>query len=505
MVDGIQGDAGSGKTTMLDTVRTIAEREGYHVHGLAFTGKAAAEMQQASGIKSQTIESFLAQERNDSACSKQLWTVDEASMLGSKKMSELFKAADKEGAKVLLIGDTKQLQAIEAGNMFAKLQETEAMNTVRMSENIRQKDSPEYQATVKDMADKKIATAFEKMEKGDRIHEIADRTERLSTIVRDYTARKDHNDNIIVTARNADRTELNQLIRAELKDQGKLAGPEHTFTVRESKHLSPVDKHFAENYQAGDIVISNQHHIIGRAGTEAKVISSDQQSHSLTVQRKDGKEHSIDLKEQGQHLSAYIEKQGQFMAGDKLVLLKNDRGLVVQNGHTGIIQSIEQDGKMVIGMESGKDLKINVNTQYNYIDHGYAVTAYKSQGQTSQHVIYHADTSKEPTYNEAYVAVSRGKNDMSIYTNDKSELRDQMANEQVKTSTLDNNKETDHPDKIIADLHDKRLDYQDHDHGNGHDQDRGTGKEESDKIHEVSEREDDGGSSRGNCKGEIGD
>ncbi len=79
--------------------------------------------------------------------SHQIWVIDEASMVGSVKMSGIMKAAEKAGAKVVLIGDTKQMQASTQGNMFSKLQESGAMNTVRMDENIRQKGSPEYQAS----------------------------------------------------------------------------------------------------------------------------------------------------------------------------------------------------------------------------------------------------------------------------------------------------------------------------------------------------------------------
>ncbi len=68
-------------------------------------------------------------------------------------------------------------------------------------------------------------------------------------------------------------------------------------------------------------------------------------------------------------------------------------------------------------MENGKVKDVNLNN-YQYIDHGYAVVEYKSQGGTWQNVIVHADTAKETTYNSQYVAQSRGKSDVQIYTND---------------------------------------------------------------------------------------
>jgi len=390
---GIQGDAGTGKTTMLASVREQLEKAGYDVKGLGFTGKAAAEVEQQAGIKSQTIDSFLHQDKSEVQSGKEIWIVDEASMLGSQKMHELVKAAERADARVVFIGDTKQLQAVEAGRMFGKLQENGDLKTVRMSEVTRQQDQS-YKEISETLANRKIDRAFDKLEKQNRVADISDRHERLNAIVKDYTGR-DYKNTIIVTPRNADRNELNQLIRDDLKQQGKLDKKEHTFTVRESKNLNPTDKHFAQSYEVGDRIVANKAGMIGRAGAEGKVVAVDQQSHKITVQTKDLSEHRIDLKKDGQHLAVYQEKQQQFSQGEKVVFLKNDRSLNVKNGQIGEIKSIEKDGRAVIKMESGQEKKINIRSQYNYIDHGYAVTDYKSQGQTSKDVIYHADTDRK--------------------------------------------------------------------------------------------------------------
>lgn len=473
---GIQGDAGTGKTTMLANVREQLEKAGYHARGLGFTGKAAAAVEAQAGIKSQTIDSFLGsgqrlesqtrsyhygklsiEHREGIKQGKEVWIVDEASMLGSKKMHELMKAAEKADARVVYIGDTKQLQAVEAGKMFGKLQETGDLKTVRMSEVQRQKDE-QYKDIVKDVSEKKIDKAFDKLEKQDRIKEINNRSDRLAAIKKDYTSR-DHRRTVIVTARNADRTELNQSIHNKLKAQGKLDKSEHTFTVRESKNLSPEAKHFSQSYTEGDRIIANRAGIIGRAGREGKVIAVDQQNHKITVKTRDGKEHQINLKTQGQHLAAYQEKQQRFLQGEKVVFLKNDKSLNLKNGQIGEIKSIEKNGKAEIKMETGKTVKINLKTQYNYIDHGYAVTDYKAQGQTSKEVIYHADTDKGVNYNQAYVAMTRGKKDIQIYTDNKENFKEQMKHEQVKTSTLDHQK-VEHAPRIEHPTDRKNINYE---------------------------------------------
>lgn len=479
---GIQGDAGTGKTTMLAAIREQAEKEGYEIRGLGFTGKAAAEVEMQAGIKSQTIDSFLLllekekgpedinarfdlyrenldhikdiEKRHDAIerlediraealdrypdpdKKKQIWVVDEASMLGSRKMHELMLKAELENAKVVFIGDVKQLQSIEAGRTFQKLQETGELRTVRMAEIQRQRDES-YRDIVSDMSEKRIGQALQKLEKQNRIFEIPDRHDRLNAITQDYMAHG--KDTIVVTARNADRNDLNRMIRTELKQRNALSQKDHTFVVRESKNLSPVEKHFPQNYQLGDIVVSRRAGVLGRAGTEARVIHISD-TITVTVRTRDGKDRVLDLKTQGQDLAVYQEKEQQFCQGDRVVFLKNDKGLNVKNGQIGEIKSIDEKGNARIQMEDGRVKDVNLKNQYNYIDHGYAVTSFKSQGQTSRSVIYHADTSRDLSFNQAYVAMTRGKEDLKIYTDSRESFKEKIHLEQTKTSTLDYSK-----------------------------------------------------------------
>lgn len=159
-------------------------------------------------------------------------------------------------------------------------------------------------------------------------------------------------------------------------------------------------------------------------------------SHMLTVAKKDGQSHQIDLREHGEHLSAYREKQQWFTTGDRIVFCKNDKALHVQNGVTATIKNMDERGNITAFTDNGKKIEFNA-ARYQYFDSGYAVTDYKSQGQTTKEVIYHAGTSSEASYNQFYTAITRGKDDVKVYTNSKENLKEQVRNEQLKTSTLD--------------------------------------------------------------------
>ena len=123
------------------------------------------------------------------------------------------------------------------------------------------------------------------------------------------------------------------------------------------------------------------------------------------------------------------------MKGDKVVFLNNKQQLGVQNGLTGEINRIDQHGNMSGTLDNKKDMAFNLRT-YNHLDHGYAVTDYKSQGQTSKEVIFNADTDKNNSYNSFYEAITRGKEKVYVYTNDKDKLKEQVKKEIEKTGSF---------------------------------------------------------------------
>ena len=431
----VQGDAGTGKTTMLDVVRTIADKENKSIVGLSFTGKAASEIEEASQIKSNTVASLIG--GKDDLKGK-IVVIDETSMLSLRDMKAIIDRCD-ERSKIVLIGDTKQLQTIGQGKIFSSLQEKSSIQTVRMAETIRQQGSPAYKDVVDTLSNKKIKEAFSKLNSQGSIKQIDDRDKRLQAVATLYLEKP--KDTIIVTASNQDRHDLNKIIRHELIANGTVKANESSYITRENKSLMGADRFYGDKYSTGDIVVTNKDGILNQAGSEAKIIAVDKVHHLITVQNpREIHTTTIDLKKHGSHIQVYAEKKQEFATGDKILFLKNDKGLGVKNGQTGYITGINNETQSIrVKMDNGKELQFNPSTQYKYIGHGYALTDYKSQGQTEKHVIYHADTAKGVNFNQAYVGITRGKQSVTIYTDDKDKLGKKMQVEQVKTSTLDFN------------------------------------------------------------------
>lgn len=431
----IQGDAGTGKTTMLDVVRTIAEKENKEIVGLSFTGKAASEIQDASQIRSNTIDGMLA---NKESLAGKIIVVDEASLVSIQKLNKVLDRCD-EHSKVVLIGDTKQLQSIGQGKIFQSLQERDIVDTVRMPEVIRQRGTPEYKSVVDKFGKRNTADAFKELDSQNKIITIKSRDVRLMGICDEYL--KDPKNTIVVTASNKDREDLNNIIRNQLVSQGIVQSNPNNFVTRESKNLTGADRFYIDRYNKHDVLILNQDNHAGRAGSEHRVIDIDKKHHSVKLlDTKTGAISDLSIKKHGDQVQAYSVRERQFAQGDKIIFLKNDKGLDVKNGQTAYISAIDEKTRQLsVKMENGRELTFNPNTQYKYIGHAYAITDYKSQGQTAKNVIYHADTDKKVNFNQAYVGITRGKDSVVIYTNDKAKLTSQAQESQKKTSTLDYN------------------------------------------------------------------
>ena len=154
-------------------------------------------------------------------------------------------------------------------------------------------------------------------------------------------------------------------------------------------------------------------------------------------------------------MQVYDVEGKKFGAGDKIMFQKNDKLVGVKNGQTGTIKSIDDQGnaKIRIGAEKlvssngetidkSRYVECNLNNKgdkaYTYVDHAYCITSHKSQGSTYDKCIAAYDVSNHKTnFNEFYVAATRQKQDVTIYTNDKDQFKDQVRQEQDKYSTFD--------------------------------------------------------------------
>ena len=176
-----QGKAGVGKTYALNEFKQIAEREGCIVKGFAPSAKAAKVLAEEMDIKTTTVARQLVsnswKERTER---QQIWIVDEAGLLGASDAYNLLKKAESENARVLLVGDTRQLSSVSCGNPFKSLQNA-GIATVHLNQSLRQK-TKDLKHAVDLLSDGKVAEGINVLETNKRIKQIQDRQKRANQI-----------------------------------------------------------------------------------------------------------------------------------------------------------------------------------------------------------------------------------------------------------------------------------------------------------------------------------
>jgi conjugative relaxase-like TrwC/TraI family protein len=418
---GLDGVAGAGKTTTLAVIREGAQGDGYKVEGFAPTSRAAQKLAEA-GIETSTLQKHLTGGRGPDTGERRLYVLDESSLASTKQMHE-FMSRLYPNDRVLLVGDRRQHEAVEAGRPFAQLQEA-GMKTVKLEEIVRQKD-PELKKVVEQLARGEVREAVQGLERQGRVHEVKDPAERIAAIAKEYA--RSPESTLVVSPDNRSRAEINERIHAELQGRGLVNKEEHRVqTLVPRQDLTGADRTWAERYNVGDVLrYSRTSKETGiEKGEYARVTSIDAPHNHITVELKDGTERTYDPRRQ-QGVSVYREEPRCFSVGDRIQFTAPANDLQVANRELGTVVNIGQDGRIGLKMDGGREVALDPR-QHPHLDHGYAVTSHSSQGQTAERVLVHVDTelgAKDLLNNRmAYVSVSRGAHDAQLFTNDREKL-----------------------------------------------------------------------------------
>src|SRR5437016_2502714 len=420
-VTALEGVAGAGKTTSLAAIREVAERGGYKVEGFAPTSRAAQKLGEA-GIESSTLQRHLTRSEEQHDGQKRLYILDESSLARTRQMNEFLHRL-KENDRVLLVGDTRQHEAVEAGRPYQQLQEA-GIATARLDEIVRQKD-PALREVVEQLSCGQVRDAMEQLDAQGRVHEIPDGGERLREIAREYANKPEGT--LVVSPDNKSRREINQGIHREMQARGQVDTHEHKQRVLVARQeITGADRQWAAQYEVGDVVRytrGSKTHGIG-AGEYARVERTNEKENLVTVKRENGERVSYDPRRL-HGVTLYRETERAFSQGDRVQFTAPNREQHIANRELGTIEKIDNSGNLQLHLDSGRTVVFNIK-ENPHLDYGYAVTSHSSQGQTADRVLVHVDTMQagEKLVNRrlAYVAVSRGRYDAQIYTNDRANL-----------------------------------------------------------------------------------
>jgi conjugative relaxase-like TrwC/TraI family protein len=285
VVQGLEGRAGVGKTTLLKSVREAAEKRGLVVEGFAPTSRAANQLRDA-GISADTLQGFLVRPSQQNP-DRHLYMLDESSLASTKQVRD-FLAKLESSDRVLLIGDTRQHQGVEAGKPFEQLVNA-GMKTTQLDQIVRQRAAPELLRAVEHLSRGEVAEGVALLEQQGRVTEISDAQQRIVAIARSYAASPDNT--IVVSPDNASRRHLNQAVRSELQALVAIAAEDHAMRVLAPRSdMTGADRTWAARYAVNDVLYypRGSQDIGIEKQSYTKVIATQPKDNLLTVQKEDG-------------------------------------------------------------------------------------------------------------------------------------------------------------------------------------------------------------------------
>ena len=430
-ITAVQGYAGTAKTTtVLATFAREAEARGFHVVALAPTASAALVLGDALGTRGDTVARHLLSPERSHLVQPAAWIVDEASLLSARDTARLFDLAEKHDARVILVGDVKQLGSVEAGAAFAQLQSA-GMETAKLGEIVRQTNAAAKDAVLASIEGdaRKALAALDRG--GGRIIEKVDRAERFAAIAEHYAGldKTGRARTLIIEPSREGRDALTDDIRSALTRSGALTGPAVTVRSLANKGLTRAEARDPVSYDRGDVVRFTRNFADKgvRRGDAYRVEAIDPAKAAITLKSEDGRDVDWRLRQWGAgHSQAFVPQPLDLKTGDRIRFTRNDREASRINGGRGEVIAVdEQRRTATIQTAEGKTEVLDLNAARDrHIAHAYVATAFAAQGHTADHVIVCADSRAANLVDQKsfYVGISRAKKSATIFTNDRGKL-----------------------------------------------------------------------------------
>lgn len=401
------------------------------IRGYSPTIKAAKILQESLGIETNTVETLVL--KDPEAVPNQLWIVDEAGMISARQMEIMLDKANAVGARILLVGDTKQNPSIEAGSPMRSLMNHGA-TTFSLREIIRQKNEVQKRA-VELIADGYAANALSLLVEHGYVQEIPQRKDRTQAIAEQWLSLpvKERTETLIVTGTNAERLGITLALRQGLRAEGNL-GEDHQFKQLVNRQLTTEQKQRVENYNKGDLIRLTRDYKSTplKKGKLYQVVGiKDRQ---LLVETEGGRLFWFapsDYKDK----EVFGTQDIAIAVGDRLRWKVTNKKARQINGTEFIVKAID-DKKLTVVDENGKQETVDGSMPLG-LDYANVSTAYSAQGLTAQRVIVAATNSPTSAQEPFYVKISRQTKDIKVYVEDLEKLHEWVEKSVAQDNPLE--------------------------------------------------------------------
>ncbi len=420
----LRGAAGSGKTATLQEIDRSLRKAGRDVTAVAPTRSAVEELHKVGFRDAMTVSRLLEDEAAQSTLRGKVLIVDEAGMISGRQMEGILKLAEREQARVLFSGDTRQIQSVEASDALRVLERESQMKSISLT-GVQRQTHARYRDAIETLR-QSPEQGFEKLERMGAVREVpfVERSHAVADLYREMTT--DPAWRVLVVAPTHEEIErVTRAIRTDLSQRGRL-GESVTMDRYVPLQWTEAQKRDLSNYRKGQVLLVHRA-AKGMDKHEALTVSRVQPD-AIVARNARGEEKTF-TPAQTRSFSVHEQRSIDVAPGDRLLFTGNrrDADFRATNGELVKVQSLDS-GR--IQLEDGRSLPAN----YRQFDHGYAVTAHRSQGKTVDGVILSADTMKQELF---YVGASRGRSEIAIVTSDREQLRESLGISSARPSATE--------------------------------------------------------------------
>ena len=454
-VTALKGGAGTGKTRLLQTTMSAIKATDNEVFAFAPSADAADVLQKEGFGEAHTVERLLIDPQMQAQVRGQVLLIDESGLLSVKDMKRLFDVAKEQDARVILVGDSAQHNGVQRGDALRILENNPGIRTAVLSE-IRRQTNDEYRKAVKAISEgEALGTGGRtRLEEGigalDAMGAIVEMQgeNRYRQIAEDYAGatseRKQggvYKSALVVSPTHKEADKATDAIRTVLKESGRLSAAEREFTVLRPLNLTEAERTDFANYVPGEIVQFHQNAKGFKRTERVKVKSAGM--NGVRVVRAGGTEAILPFTE---------AKKFQVYRPKKLSVAEGDKLRITQNGYVPEARSGMRGGKTrlnngaiyeVGGFTPTGDIQLTngfvVPKEYGGLTHGYVVTSQASQGKTVDKVLIALGSESLDAANreQFYVSVSRGREGVRLYTDDKAAMVEAVEGSSARLSATE--------------------------------------------------------------------
>lgn len=412
----IQGMAGTGKTSLMQEAVAGMEANGKRVFAFAPSAEASRNVLRKEGFAdATTVAELLANPKLQQQAQGQVWWVDEAGLLGTRQLKQVFDLAERFDARIILSGDWRQHGAVERGAAMRLLQQEAGLKPAIVNTIQRQRGM--YREAVAQLAQGRAESGLEILDELGWIQELEGEA-REKKIAQEFaeSVRAEHQAPLVVSPTHAEGDRITAAIRQELKRCHLLPEEDRTFSRLVPLNLTQAERADPARYEPGDVIVFQQNAPGHRKGE--RFLVEDQPP--------------AELLQHAARFQVYQRKDLHLAVGDPVRFTSNattkDGQHRLNNGAIHQIAGFTKEG----------DIRLEnnwiVSRDHGFLAPGYVVTSHASQGKTYNKVLIAESSQSLPaaSQEQLYVSVSRGRHQAIIFTDDKAALKEATSRSRTR-------------------------------------------------------------------------